>query len=77
MSGIPSAFGYVAYRARPKFPCRHGGPHCAAPDIATPQAADNSLTTSAIGPSVWTGRALQGENDDLEKVGLALLYPAH
>jgi response regulator RpfG family c-di-GMP phosphodiesterase len=29
------------------------------------------------GPSVWTGRALQGENDDLEKVGLALLYPAH
>jgi hypothetical protein len=28
-------------------------------------------------PSVWTGRALQGENDDLEKVGLALLYPAH
>jgi hypothetical protein len=32
---------------------------------------------SAHGPSVWTGRALQGENDDLEKVGLALLYPAH
>jgi hypothetical protein len=34
-------------------------------------------TWSAYGPSVWTGRALQGENDDLEKVGLALLYPAH
>jgi len=32
---------------------------------------------SAIGPSVWTGRALQAENDDLEKVGLALLYPAY
>jgi hypothetical protein len=28
-------------------------------------------------PAVWTGRALQGENDDLEKVGLAFLYPAH
>jgi hypothetical protein len=28
-------------------------------------------------PSVWTGRALQAENDDLENVGLALLYPAH
>ena len=28
------------------------------------------------GPFVWTGRALQAENDDLEKVGLALLYPA-
>jgi hypothetical protein len=32
---------------------------------------------SAFGPSVWTGRALQAENDDLEKVGLALLYPAY
>jgi hypothetical protein len=32
---------------------------------------------SANGPSVWTGRALQAENDDLEKVGLALLYPAY
>ena len=32
---------------------------------------------SASGPSVWTGRALQAENDDLEKVGLALLYPAY
>ena len=28
-------------------------------------------------PSVWTGRALQAENDDLEKFGLALLYPAY
>jgi hypothetical protein len=32
---------------------------------------------SLIGPSVWTGRALQAENNDLEKVGLALLYPAY
>jgi len=30
----------------------------------------------ASGPSVWTGRALQAESDDLEVVGLALLYPA-
>jgi hypothetical protein len=36
-----------------------------------------SSGTSGIGPSVWTGRALQAENDDLEKVGLALLYPAY
>ena len=26
--------------------------------------------------SVWTGRALQAECDDLEMIGLALLYPA-
>jgi hypothetical protein len=32
---------------------------------------------SAFGPSVWTGRALQAENDNLENVGLALLYPAY
>jgi len=31
---------------------------------------------SGIGPSVWTGRALQAESDDLELIGLALLYPA-
>jgi len=30
----------------------------------------------ASGPSVWTGRALQAENDDVELMGLALLYPA-
>ena len=35
-----------------------------------------ALTTSASGPSVWTGRALQAESDDLEVVGLVLLYPA-
>jgi len=32
--------------------------------------------TSACGPSVWTGRALQAESDDLEVIGLAHLYPA-
>src|SRR5262245_25825053 len=31
---------------------------------------------SAVGTSVWTGRALQAESDDLEVIGLALLYPA-
>jgi hypothetical protein len=30
---------------------------------------------SPSGPSVWTGRALQAENDDPEMIGLALLYP--
>jgi hypothetical protein len=35
-----------------------------------------TLVTSVDGPSVWTGRALQAENDDLEIIGLALLYPA-
>ena len=29
-----------------------------------------------IGTFVWTGRALQAECDDLEMIGLALLYPA-
>ena len=40
------------------------------------QKSRNAITV-VIGPSVWTGRALQAENDDLEKVGLALLYPAY
>ena len=31
---------------------------------------------SAPGTTVWTGRALQAESDDLEVIGLALLYPA-
>jgi hypothetical protein len=31
---------------------------------------------SPSGPSVWTGRALQVESDDLEIIGLAHLYPA-
>ena len=32
---------------------------------------------SLHGLSVWTGRALQAESEDLEVTGLALLYPAH
>ena len=35
-----------------------------------------SFRTSEIGTFVWTGRALQAECDDLEMIGLALLYPA-
>jgi hypothetical protein len=34
-----------------------------------------SWPTSVSGTSVWTGRALQAENDDLEMIGLAHLYP--
>ena len=36
------------------------------------------LTVSFVAPdpTVWTGRALQAESDDLEIIGLALLYPA-
>jgi hypothetical protein len=30
-----------------------------------------------LAPSVWTGRALQAENDWFGEVGLALLYPAY
>jgi hypothetical protein len=36
----------------------------------------NARLISACGHSVWTGRALQAESDDLEVMGLALLYPA-
>jgi hypothetical protein len=31
---------------------------------------------SESGTFVWTGRALQAGFDDLERIGLALLYPA-
>jgi len=31
---------------------------------------------TTVGPSVWTGRALQAKNDGPEMIGLALLYPA-
>jgi hypothetical protein len=31
---------------------------------------------SHLGTFVWTGRALQAGFDDLEMIGLALLYPA-
>jgi hypothetical protein len=33
-----------------------------------------ALHLAAIGPSVWTGRALQAESDDLKVIGLAHLY---
>ena len=35
-----------------------------------------SPVMSSAGPSVWTGRALQVQSDDLEIIGLAHLYPA-
>ena len=34
------------------------------------------MCTSGDGTFVWTGRALQAECEDLEMIGLALLYPA-
>jgi hypothetical protein len=34
-----------------------------------------ALHMSPIGTTVWTGRALQARFDDLEVIGLALLYP--
>ena len=37
---------------------------------------DHIAPTSGSGPYVWTGRALQAESDNLEVIGLALLYPA-
>jgi hypothetical protein len=36
----------------------------------------SACAISGRGPSVWTGRALQVGSDDLEMIGLALLYPA-
>src|SRR4051812_12066047 len=46
-----------------------------------PRAREFPFTTfssarRSAGATVWTGRALQAEYDDLEKIGLALLYPA-
>ena len=35
---------------------------------------ESSCQTGAV--HTWTGRALQAECDDLEMIGLALLYPA-
>jgi hypothetical protein len=50
---------------------------------SNPQLLDDQIFSeriasaiSAIGPSVWTGRALQAECDDLELMGLAPLHPA-
>jgi hypothetical protein len=36
----------------------------------------HSFPCRLLAPSVWAGRALQAESDDLEVVGHALLYPA-
>jgi hypothetical protein len=36
----------------------------------------NALHRHGMARSVWTGRALQAESDDLEVIGLMLLYPA-
>jgi hypothetical protein len=47
------------------------------PRRSVESAVQAQARNDAIGPSVWTGRALQAENNDLEKVGLALLYPAY
>ena len=44
-----------------------------------PGTTDSSgvrASMSARGTFVWTGRALQAECEDLEMIGLALLYPA-
>jgi hypothetical protein len=57
-------------------------PHPKAEHMAAPTNAANvkkalaNPEPSTHGPSVWTGRALQAESDDLEVIGLALLYPA-
>jgi hypothetical protein len=55
---------------RPK--SKNGGPSSRPPGSSQTKKA----RTSGSGPSVWTGRALQAESDDLEVIGLALLYPA-
>ena len=34
------------------------------------------LASVAIGPYVWTGRALQAKSGEAERIGLAHLYPA-
>jgi hypothetical protein len=42
------------------------------------EMSDSSCTAGAVHTwhFVWTGRALQAGFDDLERIGLALLYPA-
>jgi hypothetical protein len=41
-----------------------------------PRSAEKMSAPRFSDPTVWTGRALQAESDDLEVIGLALLYPA-
>jgi hypothetical protein len=45
------------------------------PDLQREKVLANS-EPSTHGTFVWTGRALQAGFDDLETIGLALLYPA-
>ena len=59
---------------RPACPDVRESPRPYLPPPLLARADEDRMT--AIGPSVWTGRALQAESDDLEVVGLALLYPA-
>jgi hypothetical protein len=57
-------------------------PHSKAEHMAAPTNAANveeilaNSEPSTHGTSVWTGRALQVEYDDLEIIGLAHLYSA-
>lgn len=44
--------------------------------FVVPKTPAVALSVSPCGTFVWTGRALQAECDDLEMIGLALLYPA-
>jgi hypothetical protein len=45
-------------------------------DVSCCARRDPNRLMTASGTTVWTGRALQAESDDLEVIGLALLYPA-
>ena len=57
---------------------RKQGPHCGDfRPTAIPFAwSSRGTAKSVVGTSVWTGRVLQAGFDDLETIGLALLYPA-
>jgi hypothetical protein len=55
-------------------PSRQAENMAAQPANVTISLANSEPSTH--GTSVWTGRALQAESDDLEVIGLALLYPA-
>ena len=46
------------------------------PEHVRPEAVMLHVLRSQSGTTVWTGRALQVRFDDLEVIGLALLYPA-
>src|SRR5262249_60681622 len=68
----------VATSARSSVPCASGGASTRvdhSQHLMGPTTGFLSLL-SASSTSVWTGRALQAGSDDLEIIGLALLYPA-